>query len=375
MECAYYVDARCRSCSELPLPYPIQLTARIDAAKNLLHAHGPWQWLPAAESVVSGFRNKAKMVVSGTRDAPQLGILDALGKGIDLSACPLYPAAIQTAFAPIAEFLARAQVQPYDVTTRSGEAKFVLLSVADHSGDLMLRLVLRSRESLDRIRKNLPILQAAIPRLQVVSVNLLPEHKAVTEGEVEIPLTTETHLRMLVNGIPLYLRPRSFFQTNTAIAAALYRQVREWAGSIQPSSIWDLYCGVGGFALHCADISAAVIGVESTAEAVESAERSRRELGLKHVRFRVADVSVPAHLADPLPQLLIVNPPRRGIGKALCTWIEQSAIPHLIYSSCNPESLARDLTLMPRLKPRQARLFDMFPHTRHAEVAVLLSAD
>ncbi len=373
MECAYYLDARCRSCTELPIAYPLQLDARIAAARRLLDPLGPWEWLAAAESSEAGFRNKAKMVVSGSIESPRLGILDASGNGIDLRACPLYPMPIQSAFAPIAAFLARAQVRPYDISTRSGEAKFVLLSVAEHSGDLMLRLVLRSRESLDRIIKNLPGLQSELPSLKVISVNLLPEHKAVTEGEIEIPLTRETDLRMLINGIPLYLRPRSFFQTNTAIAAALYAQVREWAASARPTTVWDLYCGVGGFALHCADVAESVLGIENTAEAVASAERSRIELGLENVRFMLADASNPAHLPAPLPDVLIVNPPRRGIGAALCEWIEQSRIPQLIYSSCNPESLARDLSRMPRLRPRYARLFDMFPHTQHAEVAVMLS--
>ncbi len=373
MDCAYYQDARCRSCTELLLPYPVQLAARETAARALLDPIGNWDWLASATSPERGFRNKAKMAISGTIEAPLLGILDAVGNGTDLTACSLYPTAIQDAFAPIAAFLAQARVQPYDLRTQTGEAKYVLLTLAEHSGELMLRLVLRSRESLDRVRKASPRLHADLPGLRVLSVNLLPEHKAVTEGEIEIVLSEAQALRCQVNGLPLYLRPRSFFQTNTAVAAELYLQARAWAGNVGARSIWDLYCGVGGFALHCAHGAKSVLGIESSAEAIVSAEQSRDECAFEGVRFCVADAADPGQMPKTDPELLIVNPPRRGIGVALCRWIEGSTIRHLIYSSCNPQSLAQDLARLPGFQPREARLFDMFPHTRHSEVAVLLS--
>jgi|CXWL01.1.fsa_nt_gi 23S rRNA (uracil747-C5)-methyltransferase len=373
MHCPYYEDARCRSCTELPLPYAQQFAARLLAVQEALAPFGPWQWLEPALSPETGFRNKAKMVVSGTLDAPQLGILDAGGHGIDLTGCPLYPPAMQAAFAPIAEFLARAKVVPYDLNTRRGEAKYVLITLAEASGELMVRFVLRSQEALGRLQRELPQLQRELPTLRVATVNLLPEHKAVTEGEIEIPLTEQRALRMQINGLPLYLQPRSFFQTNTAIAASLYRQARDWAAVLAPASIWDLYCGVGGFALHCASVGTQVIGIEISAEAIASAERSRAELGFGHMHLRVGDASDPTQLPHEPPELLIVNPPRRGLGAKLSAWIDASPIQHLIYSSCNADSLARDLALMPSLRAREARLFDMFPHTRHAEVAVLLS--
>ena len=373
MYCAYYEDARCRSCTELPLPYAVQLAVRQASVRSVLDPLGAWKWLDPAHSAEFGFRNKAKMVVSGSIEAPRLGILDITGAGIDLTRCPLYPPAMHAAFAPIADFLTRARVEPYALTARRGEVKYVLLTLAEHSGELMLRFVLRSQEPLDRMRKLLPTLYAQLPGLRVTTVNLLPEHKAVTEGDIEIPMSAQQMLRMQLNGLPLYVQPRSFFQTNSGVAAQLYLQARDWAQTIAAKSIWDLYCGVGGFALHCAPAAASVIGIESSAVAVASAMRSRAELDLTHLRFLVADASDPSALPDEHPQLLIVNPPRRGLGPGLSDWIEASQVQHLIYSSCNAESLARDLRRMPSLERREARLFDMFPHTRHTEVAVLLS--
>jgi 23S rRNA (uracil747-C5)-methyltransferase len=373
MQCTYFAAARCRSCSELETPYAQQLAAKERRCREALAAHAGVQWLPPVASAETGFRNKAKMVVGGTVEAPTLGILDERGAGVDLSDCPLYPAAMQTAFAPLAQFVTRARIAPYDVGARRGELKFLLLTLAGHSGELMLRFVLRSQEPLARIRKFLPELQAQLPQLAVVSVNLQPEHKAVLEGEQEIVLTERDRLTMQLNGLPLHLRPRSFFQTNDEVAARLYAQARAWVEEIDPPALWDLFCGVGGFALHCADGRRAVTGIEVSAEAIASAELSRAELGLHNVSFRALDATDFALGRSDVPELVIVNPPRRGIGVALARFLDASPLRHLVYSSCNAESLARDLAAMPNLSLKRAGVFDMFPHTSHYEVLTLLS--
>lgn len=377
MDCPHYRAARCRSCTELERPYAAQLAAKQAQARALLAAHAGLQWLPPVESREAGFRNKAKMVVSGTAAAPVLGIRDPAGQGVELSDCPLYPVSMQAVFPAITAFIICAALDPYDLASRRGELKFVLLTEGP-DGTLMLRLVLRSEASVARIRKHLPSLLAALPQLQVVSVNLQPEHKAVLEGEREILLTEASRLAIEVNDIRLQLRPQSFFQTNTAIAAALYAQARDWVDDARPAEVWDLYCGVGGFALHAAAAGRQVTGIELEAEAIASAELSLAELvasgrEVGELRFASADASAWALAQPRSAELVIVNPPRRGIGERLSLHLEAARDTRwLIYSSCNAESLARDLALMPSFQPRQARLLDMFPQTRHYEVIVLL---
>jgi 23S rRNA (uracil747-C5)-methyltransferase len=377
MHCPHYAASRCRSCTELEQPYPAQLAAKQAQAQALLAAHAGLRWLPAVESRESGFRNKAKMVVSGTAAKPVLGIRDPAGQGVELSDCPLYPASLQACFPAITAFIIRAALDPYDLASRRGELKFVLLTEGPDSR-LMLRLVLRSEATVARIRKHLPSLLTALPQLQVVSVNLQPEHKAVLEGEREILLTEAARLAIRVNDIDMQLRPQSFFQTNTAIAAALYLQARDWVDAAQPASVWDLYCGVGGFALHAAAAGRRVTGIELEAEAIASAELSLAALvasgrTVGDVSFNSADATAWALAQPQSAELVVVNPPRRGIGDLLSRHLEVAdSTRWLIYSSCNAESLARDLALMPSFKLRQARLLDMFPQTRHYEVIVLL---
>jgi 23S rRNA (uracil747-C5)-methyltransferase len=374
VQCHHFDAARCRSCTLIEQPYADQLAAKQERCAELLAPFGTLDWLPPVPSAESGFRNKAKMAVGGTVDAPTLGILDPGGVGVDLRDCGLYPASLQAALPVVAGLVTRARLVPYDVPTRRGELKYVLVTESP-DGDLMLRFVLRSTEALPRLRKHLPWLLAALPRAVVVSANILPEHKAVLEGEQEVVLTERATLRMRVNDVDLHLRPQSFFQTNTDVAATLYRIGREWVDAADPRSVWDLYCGVGGFALHVARPGRSVVGIETSVEAIASAEQSRDDLGLADVRFAAGDATAFALGAGAPPDLVVVNPPRRGIGPALAQWLEASGVRDVVYSSCNAASLARDLAAMPSLRPRRGRLLDMFPQTGHYEVVVALSRD
>lgn len=305
-----------------------------------------------------------------------LGILRADGSVQELVQCPLYEPEIHRAWPAIYAWLTQLHIAPYLLNTRRGELKYVVLFAA--AGQLMLRLVLRSKAELDRIRKYAPDLYAQLPALRVLSVNLQPEDKAILEGEQEIVISTGAMLPVPINALTLYLRPQSFFQTDTTLAAALYRQASEWLSEARPipQNVLDLFCGVGGFALHAAQVlpQAEVLGVEQSAEAVLAAISAAERAGLKNARFLAGDALQLAR-AHSAADCWIVNPPRRGLGAELCALIESVAPHHLIYSSCNLDSLARDLSVLRSYQARQARVLDLFAHTTHFEVIVRLERD
>ena len=147
--------------------------------------------------------------------------------------------------------------------------------------------------------------------------------------------------------------------------------------SIPGLRIWDLYCGLGGFALHLARALPAsrVTGVEVSAQAIDGAREGAEAAGAD-VRFLAADATAWAieEAAGPAgpPDIVVVNPPRRGLGPELASWLERSGVRDVLYSSCNPASLADDLAAMPSLRIVAGRYVDMFPHTEHAEVIVRL---
>ncbi|HOR15007.1 MAG TPA: 23S rRNA (uracil(747)-C(5))-methyltransferase RlmC [Dermatophilaceae bacterium] len=376
MQCDYYDAGVCRSCTLMGTAYSQQLATKDARCRDALSLIAPQlDWLEPFASAEHGFRNKAKLVVGGTASAPTLGILDGHGRGVDLRDCGLYEPALHAALPHLADFVMDAQLTPYDVPQRRGELKYLLVT-ASPAGALMLRIVLRSNSQLPQARSALPRLQAALPHLQVVTVNLHPQHKAVLEGDTELVLTKQSELSMPVADAELHLGPRSFFQTNTAVAAGLYLQAQAWIDAAQPASVLDLYCGVGGFALQAAAAGRHVIGVEVSADAITAAQRSAAGLLAQRpdcgpIDFVVGDATAYA-IAHPAPDLVVVNPPRRGLDESLTSWLEASAVRDVVYSSCNVTTLARDLAKMPSLIPHQARLFDMFPQTDHHEVMVWL---
>lgn len=414
--CQLHDASLCRSCPNLDLPLAQQLQLKQSAVQATLAGQVEMRaWLEPFASAPSHFRNKAKLAVSGTTHAPVLGLVDRFDNGTDLTSCPLHVNEIKAALAPLTRAITRMGLQPYSIVKRRGELKHVLVT-ASANGQLMVRFVLRSTAQLPAIRKGASCLQNELPGLRVLSVNIQPRPAAILEGEREIILSQDSTLDMplylpelgadgvVVNNkksvLPLVLPPQSFFQTNSDVAAGLYAQARAWArdyaggqavaltgepgaGGAHPDatqssqSIWDLYCGVGGFALALAQPGAQVLGVEVSAPAIDGARAAAAQLGLTspQVRFEAGDASVldasGQVYGHDKPDLLVVNPPRRGIGE-LAASIEGSGIKRVLYSSCNPASLAKDLEVMSSYRVRRARLFDMFPYTNHTEVLVEL---
>lgn len=431
--CPLHDAELCRSCPALGESIPAQLARKQSRVAALLPMIDAERWRPPVASAPSRFRNKAKMAVSGTADAPVLGLAAPDGSGVDLRTCPLHMPEIEEALLAIARAITRLGLEPYSIAQRRGELKHVLLT-ASPDGDLMLRWVLRSTKRLADLRADVPVLQSELPQLAVVSANIQPIHQAIIEGPEEHVLTEESSLLMRLQldatgssrDLPLYLPTRSFFQTNTGVAEKLYATAASWlsqisdaerqlpahpssparpgmafqpiasgspaltsahsssseartsqasaAPSAQPMIIWDLFCGVGGFALALAGPGRRVVGVELSEAAIEGAQASARLMHLsdEDAHFeagdaRALDPTQSAHL--PRPDVLVVNPPRRGIGE-LADAIESSGVSRVLYSSCNPASLARDLEAMASYCVDQAQLFDMFPHTDHAEVLV-----
>ncbi len=370
--CPYYNSNQCHSCTWLEKPYTQQLVDKDNELRELLKDFKVEQWLPPVASSPFAFRNKAKMVVSGTVDQPLLGILDDHQRGIDLSRCPLYADYFYPVFDTLKQFIRKAQLNPYNIEKQKGELKYILLIHSRHQNAWMLRFVLRSETMVDAIRQRLTWLQDNIANLVVVSINIQPEHKAIIEGEREIVLTRTDALLEKLNGIPLYISPRSFFQTNTEIAEKLYATAAEWSRPLQAKQVWDLFCGIGGFGLHCTPPNATLRGIEITPEAIQSATRSAQEIGLQSVTFSALDVDVSIATDAKMPDLLITNPPRRGIGKRICEWITSTQPQHLLYSSCNAVTLAQDLNRIDGYAVKRVQLFDMFPNTEHYEVLVML---
>ncbi|WP_333495825.1 23S rRNA (uracil(747)-C(5))-methyltransferase RlmC [Kluyvera sp. CHPC 1.251] len=372
MQCALYDAHRCRSCQWIEQPIAEQLAAKMADLQTLLADFSVNAWCAPVSGPEQGFRNKAKMVVSGSVERPLLGMLHRDGTPEDLTDCPLYPDSFAPVFAALKPFIARAGLTPYNVARKRGELKYLLLTESQLDGGMMLRFVLRSEAKLDQLRAALPSLQAQLPQLKVITANIQPVHMAIMEGEQEIFFTEQQALAESFNAVPLWIRPQSFFQTNPTVASALYATARDWVRALPVNHMWDLFCGVGGFGLHCATPEMTLTGIEIAPEAIACAKQSAAALGLDKLHFQALDSTQFATAQADIPQLVLVNPPRRGIGKALCDYLSEMAPEFIIYSSCNAQTMAKDFAHLAGYRVEKVQLFDMFPHTAHYEVLTLL---
>lgn len=375
MQCKYFSAGECRSCQWLEKSYSRQLADKQQRLDLLTDRHISMNqssaWLPAIASEQQGFRNKAKMVVNGSVERPILGIVLAQNQPVDLCDCPLYSKNLRDLLPTLKQFIIRAGLTPYKVERQRGELKFILLT-ENSSGEFMLRFVLRSETKIAQLRNALPWLLTTLPTLKVVSANIQPVHMAILEGEQEIFLTEEKMLKQCLNQIPLYMQPGSFFQTNTGVTNQLYLTAQRWVAELNIASLWDLFCGVGGFGLHCAMPDKRLTGIEINAEAIACAKRSAEEIGLLDIQFRALDSTKFAVAEGNIPDLVLLNPPRRGIGRELCHYLARMSPAYILYSSCNVVSMVEDLALLVDYSIERIQLFDMFPHTAHSEVLTLL---
>lgn len=171
------------------------------------------------------------------------------------------------------------------------------------------------------------------------------------------------------------ISPYSFFQTNSAGAEKLYGIVKDFAGNVQEKTVFDLYCGTGTIGQIMAKAgSKKVIGIELVAEAAEAANENAKRNGLENCNFIAGDVLQKVDELEDAPDLIIVDPPRDGIHPKAIVKIIGFGAPEIIYVSCLPTSLARDLQVFQETgyEVKRVRLMDMFPHTQHVESIVLL---
>ncbi len=373
--CSYYNSNLCRSCDLLTMDYQEQLIYKEYSLKKFLATS---LQVPLDSSVTSrplGFRNKIKLSVTGTVETPIIGLLgeDHLDTGRELLSCPLHHAKLIELTQLLPDFIRMAKINPYSIDQKAGELKGVIAFFSEESQEMYLRFVMRSQEAVTRIKKFLPSLQEKMPQLKVVSVNLQPLAHALLEGELEVFVTEENVIEHRLGKISMRLHPKAFVQTNQSVALTLYETAALWTKELGIKKFAELYSGQGAFSFFCATEVLSGLGIEINPEAVAQANQTAKNLNLNHLSFKAANAAmVENELKLFSPDLILVNPPRRGLGPTVKELL--SVLPeYILYSSCNGETLGADVQVLnSKYEIKRAKLFDMFPYTKHFETLVLL---
>ena len=371
--CENYNTGLCRSCDLISLTYNEQLKKKSNEVRQVItqFLNSSVTFLPiVAADKPMGSRFKAKLAIGGTVESPKLGFPNTKGEITDLVRCPLLDPLLNVIAATFRKLIREHRWQPYEIAAKSGELKYLLLQRSFNKKELIVRLILRSKELLASIEKTIPQLQSIHPEIKVISVNLQPKHAAIIEGDEEIVLTPEKFIEDRLADTTLFFHPQAFSQVTPFVAGELYRAASKILASRKIAHLLDLYCGVGAFGLSCAKSATEVLGVEVSKLATMAAERGALANEITNYRIvseRVEDFF--SSLAGEKFNGIIVNPPRRGLGAALVQKIMAINPEVLIYSSCNPETLREDLVALSGIfRLLSVQPFDMFPMTEHVEI-------
>jgi 23S rRNA (uracil1939-C5)-methyltransferase len=374
---------RCGGCLWQHLAYPAQLAAKrarvvaaladVPAVRDGAVSVGEVRPSPQ----LLGYRNKGKYVVGRAKTA--LGDSIVLGAYaprshhvIDTLGCQVVAPIIDEVATWVRGAAENAQLAPYDEATRAGDLRYVVIREA--AGDVMVALVVTSsapRSKLEQVANALARHPAV--RGLVAIRNDRRDGAIVPSGSSAQVLFGHGHLVEELAGVRVAVGAGEFLQVNRAQAQAMYARVAELAGDMRGKRAVDLFAGLGGFGLHLARAGAEVIAVEIDHDAVAQLRRAAERA---HLPLTAIASDASESLAGQLgtPDLVVVNPPRKGLSATTHDLLTALAAPTLVYVSCGPESLGRDLLALAAQgwQPDLIEPFDLMPGTAQIETLVRL---
>jgi len=350
-ECPHF--GRCGGCLLQHLPYEEQL--RFKASKLSKYLGLDVDVIPSPR--IYGHRNRIDVVISTTG----IGFrrYGTWWEAVDIDECPVFGEASGKVLKALREFIEDEKLSLYDIRKNEGFLRYIVIREGKFTGELMVNLVTKEGTLPESFPEYFPFVTSLY-----WSVNR--SESDVSYGDVE-RFWGEPFIREKLDDVVYLIHPNSFFQTNSYQAVNLVRKVAELA---EGERILDLYSGVGTFGVYLARRGFAVEGIEINPFAVEMANRNAKLNGV-NAHFRVGSDRDVEDLSE--YDTVIVDPPRAGLHPKLIRKILKDEPERLIYVSCNPKTLAENLSALgEKYRVESAVGLDMFPHTPHVEAVVEL---
>ena len=301
-----------------------------------------------------------------------LHIPGTFDKILDIDECLLQSTSANQVLKIVDDYCRANNLVPYGVRSHEGYLRYLVLRESSYTGELMVNLV-TSYEDRSLIDPLVKILHESNPKITSIVNNINSRKAQIALGEREILLFGQDYITEKLGIFEFRISANSFFQTNTRQAENLYETVLDYAGLTGVEKVADLYCGTGTITLFLSLKSAEVTGYELAASAVEDARANARSHGRNNVRFIAGDLLHNLRESDFSADVIVTDPPRSGMHPSVCEQLAQSGAEKIVYVSCNPTTMARDIALMQsNYKVTRVQPVDMFPHTYHVETVTLL---
>ena len=373
-DCPYY--GGCGGCQFRHMTYGEELEAKRQRVEDALHRMGgadlPVEIIHGAKDTAR-YRNKVQFPVGGASIGYYRGRTHSV---IDIEDCLLQPEEDTACRAAVKEWMKRSGVPAYNEKTGKGLLRHLYLRT-NSTGAVLCCPVINGK-TVPQPELLVELLQAAAPKLAGVVLSINTRKTNVILGSEYVTLWGDDRLEETLCGHTFRLSVPSFFQINRAQTEVLYRRAVDFAGLSGHETVVELYCGIGTISLALAERAKQVIGVEIVPQAIEDAKENAKRNGLAHkTRFECGDASdLAARLEQEgiRPDVVVVDPPRKGLAADVVDTIARMNPDRVVYVSCDPATLARDVA---RFRPLgytavRAETVDLFPRTAHIESVLLL---
>ena len=385
--CVHFND--CGGCDWQDKDYTEQLDlkhARIKEIFSSLDDGRLEKTVPSPE--IWHYRNKMEFMVKGLEGNTLIGLRrkKKFNRVVDLSECRIFSPDVRDIFGVFKKWMKDCSVEPYKLFECTGRVRYVALRHSKFYDEMMAIVVVAAeKEEFAREKGKYEALVEALKafaKIKSVYVCINNGVSDVTLSENVYLLYGDGSIREKINGINYLIDPGVFFQTNPFCCAELYKVVKKAASSSGGGAALDLYCGSGGITLQVASVFDKVIGIDIIPGNIRHAEKNRELNQIGNAEFVSEDAELYLEGLKKSGRIaefsaIIVDPPRIGLTNKSKEIILSSGVKNIIYVSCNPESLKKDLSFFEGVYDiLKVTPVDMFPHTRHLEaVAVLKKVD
>jgi len=379
--CAYF--GRCGGCRLQHLSYAAQLGFKEKQVRDCLErigGLGEFELRPIlAAPDPYGYRNKMEFTIVRGADAPEIGLhqADRYDVVLDIERCLLQSDAMNRLLDGLRREVRARALSVYDQGRGQGLLRFVSLREGRRTGETMANIV-ASTPDVERLGPVAERLRECLPGTASVVLNVTAKKASVAVGTEEHLLVGRDHIRESLGGLTFQVSANSFFQTNTVQAERLFGVVEQACVLAGGETVLDLYSGTGAISLLLARRCRWVYGIEVAAAAVADAARNARANGIENCTFLEGEVRhvLPTLVRDGVrAEVVVADPPRAGFHPKALQALAALAPARLVYVSCNPATLARDLGDLVRQGYRLewVQPVDMFPQTPHIEAVARLS--
>jgi 23S rRNA (uracil1939-C5)-methyltransferase len=378
--CPYF--GRCGGCRLQHLSYPAQLAFKAKQVRDCLERLGnlaDFELRPIlAAPDPYGYRNKMEFTVAQAKGEPIVGLHEAnrYDAVLDIERCLLQSETMNTLLDEMRHQARTRGLPVWDGATEQGLLRFVSLREGRRTGDAMVNIVAASPD-LERLAPVADALRARVPATASVVLNVNAKKASVAVGSEEHVLLGRETITESLGGLSFQVSANSFFQTNTVQAERLFALVQAACESEGHETIFDLYSGTGAISLLLARGCRRVYGIEVAPAAVADAVRNARANGIENCTFLTGEVRhvLPALIADGVrADTVVADPPRAGFHPKALGTLAALGPARIVYVSCNPSTLARDVGDLVRRGYRLewVQPVDMFPQTPHIEAVASL---